>query len=99
MRAIPAEDWRPLRMLCADFTEIPYRGGKAYLIPYLDAVGKRICGYAFSAEQTTALALTAYRKAKQYFKRKGISPGNTCVHQDQGTQFTGYGYVGALANG
>lgn len=98
MRTVPAEDWKPLHLFCTDFTEIPYRGGKAYLIPYLDAVGKRICGYALGTEQTTALALTAYRKAKQYFKRKGVSLGTAYVHQDQGTQFTSYEYVGTLAN-
>lgn len=92
------ESFPPLRLFCTDFTEIPYRGGKAYLIPYLDAAGKRICGYALGTEQTTALALTAYRKAKQYLKRKRVSLGTAYVHQDQGTQFTSYEYVGALAN-
>ncbi len=97
IRTIPKNEWQPLHMLCTDFTEIPHRGGKAYLIPYLDAAGKRICGYALGAEQTTALALTAYRKAKRYLKRKGLCFENLYVHQDQGRQFTSYEYVGALA--
>lgn len=98
IRTIPRESFPPLRLFCTDFTEIPYRDGKAYLIPYLDAVGKRICGYALGTEQTTALALIAYRKAKQYLNRKGVSLGTAYVHQDQGTQFTSYEYVGTLAN-
>lgn len=98
IRQVPKETWKPLHMLRTDFTEIPYRGGKAHLIPYLDAVGKRICGYAIGTEQTTALALSAYRKAKRYLKRKGVKLENVYVHQDQGTQFTSYAYVGTLAN-
>lgn len=97
IRHIPKETWKPLHMLRTDFTEIPYRGGKAHLIPYLDAVGKRILGYAIGQEQTTALALTAYRKAKRYLKRKGVKLENIYVHQDQGSQFTSYKYVGTLA--
>lgn len=98
IRQVPKETWKPLHMLATDFTEIPYCGGKAHLIPYLDTVGKRICGYAFGTGQTTALALTAYRKAKRYLKRKGVKLENVYVHQDQGAQFTSYGYVGTLAN-
>lgn len=97
IRTIPKEAWKPFHMLRTDFTEIPYRGGKAHLIPYLDAVGKRILGYTLGAEQTTAMALRAYRKAKRYLKRKGVNLENVYVHQDQGRQFTSYKYVGTLA--
>lgn len=96
IRATPKETWKPLRMFCTDFTEILYRGGKAYLIPYLDVVSKRICGYAIGKEATTALALKAFRGTKLYFKRKGFRFKNPYVHQDQGTQFTSYQYVGTL---
>lgn len=98
IRHVPKETWKPLHMLSTDFTEIPYHGGKAHLIPYLDTVGKRILGYVLGTEQTTALALRAYRKAKRYLKQKGVQFENVYVHQDQGAQFTSYKYVGALAN-
>lgn len=89
--------WKPLRILCTDFTEILYGGGKAYLIPYLDTVGKKIYGYALGVSPTTALALRAYRKAKGYLKRKNVPLNHVYIHQDQGTQFTSYEYVGTLA--
>ncbi len=97
VRMIPKNEWKPFCMMCTDFTEILYGGGKAYLIPYLDAAGKRICGYSLGAEQTTALALAAYRKTKRYLKRKGARLENLYIHQDQGSQFTSYEYVGTLA--
>lgn len=100
IRTLAKEKCKPLHILCTDFTEIPFRGGKAYLIPYLDSVGKRICGYALGRSATTALALRAFQKTRRFLKRKKIRLKTVYVHQDQGSQFTSYEYVAALtANG
>lgn len=85
------------QVIFCDYTRITYAYGKKviWLIVYLEAVSKKVIGFK-AGEATTKNALTAYRNVRRYLKRKGISLNKVYIHQDQGTQFTAYGYVGQL---
>lgn len=84
-------------VIFCDFTRIVYGYGKriAWLVIYLDAVSKKVVGYKLG-RATTKNALIAYRKARRLLKRKGVKLNLAYVHQDQGTQFTAYAYIGQL---
>ena len=85
-------------MIFCDFTRIVYAHGKriAWLVVYLEAVSKKVVGYK-RGKATTRNALIAYRRASRFLKRKGVKLNQVYVHQDQGTQFTAYDYIGQLA--
>lgn len=83
----------PFKILYTDFTELVCKAGKAYLIVFLDDVSKKVVGYAFGLSATTALALKAFSKSKQYLAGKNVDLSSLIVHQDQGKQFTSYEYV------
>lgn len=86
------------QVVFTDFTEIVFAYGKrtTWLIVYLEAVSKKVIGYGLG-RATTKNALIAYRQARWFLKRKGVNLNRVYVHQDQGTQFTAYDYVGQLA--
>lgn len=88
---------RLFEVIFCDFTQIVYRQGKKkiWLIIYLEAVSKKVVGYGLG-DATTVLALRAYRQARQFLKRKGVDLSQVYCHQDQGTQFTAYDYMGQL---
>lgn len=86
------------QVIFCDFTRIVYAHGKrvAWLAVYLEAVSKKVVGYK-QGKATTRNALIAYRRAREFLKRKGVKLNQVYVHQDQGTQFTAYDYIGQLA--
>lgn len=86
------------QVVFSDFTRIVYARGKRaiWLIIYIEAVSKKVIGYKLG-KATTANALIAYRQARGFLKRKAVKLTKCYFHQDQGTQFTAYAYVGLLA--
>lgn len=86
------------QVIFCDFTMLVYAHGKriAWLVVYLEAVSKKVIGYKLG-KATTKNALAAYRRVRRFLKRKGVRLNRVYVHQDQGTQFTAYDYVGQLA--
>ena len=85
------------QVLFTDFTELVYAYGKkkTWLIVYLEAISKKIIGDNIGPG-TSKSALKAYHKAKKYLRSQKVKLENVIVHQDQGSQFKSYDYVGIL---
>ena len=86
----------PFEVVYTDFTELPYAGGIAQLIPLLDHCTKLALGWAVGPQAITELALLAWRRAKATLRRLGRSPAGLIVHHDQDPVFTSYGWTGQL---
>lgn len=88
----------PLRVLQTDFTRILYDGGKRqlWLCPFLDNLTKIVLGYALGISANTMVALSGYKMAREFLKKEGINPDEVVVHEDRGSCFTSYEYVGEL---
>lgn len=86
------------QVIYTDFTRIVFSRGKrsTWLVPYLESASKKVIGYKIGPA-TTSNALIAYRKARGFLKRKGVKLNKVYIHQDQGSQFTAFDYVGQLA--
>lgn len=86
------------RVVFTDFTEIVYNEGqnKLYLLPYLENVSKKVIGYAVSKQATTDLAVKALTEAVATLKSWGVDLTDTYFHQDQGSIFKSYEYVGMV---
>ena len=84
-------------VIYTDFTEIVYGYGsrKTYLIVYLEAVSRKILSYNLDSA-TSKSAIKAYNKTKRYLLKRGVKLKEVIVHQDQGSQFKSYAYVGRL---
>ena len=86
------------RIVYTDFTEITYNMGlsKIYLFPYLEHVSKKIIGYAISRRPTTEAVLIALSQAIKTLCDWEVDLTHTYFHQDQGSVFKSYEYVGAI---
>ena len=86
------------RVVYIDFTEIVYNNGrgKVYLIPYLEHISKKIIGYEVAKRPTTSAVLIALKKAVETVKRWRVDVIKTYFHQDQGSVFKAYEYVGTI---
>jgi len=87
---------KPFQVIYTDFTRIKCLAGTFQFIPFSDRLTKRIIGWSLSPHADTANALAGYRMAKKYLRQKKISLSNVIIHQDQGSPFKSYEYVGAL---
>jgi len=81
-----------------DFTEIRYACGekKAYLMPIIGHVSKKVYGWALGESADLRLALKAWERARQTFRRLGIACKDVIIHHDQDPVFTSYGWTGQL---
>jgi len=81
-----------------DFTELVYADGrrKAYLIPIIGHVCKMAYGWAVGEHADTTLALPAWERAKETFRRLDVPYVGMIVHHDQDAVFTGYEWAGRL---
>ena len=86
------------RIVYTDFTEITYGNGsgKIYLFPYLEHVSKKIIGYAISRRPTTGAVLIALSLALKTLRDWKVDLTHTYFHQDQGSVFKSYEYVGTI---
>lgn len=99
IKHLPEEDVKKLgRVVYTDFTEIVYNNGvnKRYLFPYLEHTSKKIIGYAVGKRATTKVSLEALTQAVDTLKSWGVDIVQTYFHQDQGSVFKSYGYVGMV---
>jgi putative transposase len=81
-----------------DFTELLYAdgAGKAYLMPIIDHTSKLVYGWAVGEQANTELALQAWQRAKQTFRKYGIAWEGMIIHHDQDTVYTSYAWTGQL---
>lgn len=93
------EEIGDLAVLYTDFTGIIYQRGvaMAQLMPILDHQSKMAVGYALGEHADTALALTAWRKAKKTLKRYGQKVRGLILHHDQDPVYTGHGWLHEVA--
>lgn len=86
------------QVVYTDFTEIVYNGGfeKVYLLPYLEHVSKKIVGYEVTRRPTTEAVLIALQKALKTLTDWKVDPTKTYFHQDQGSVYKAYEYVGTI---
>jgi transposase InsO family protein len=99
VKRLPEEELKKVgRVVYTDFTEIVYLSGKAkvYLIPYLEHVSKKIVGYTITNHPTTKAVLIALNEAIKTLKSLGVDLTKTYFHQDQGSVFKSYEYVGTI---
>ena len=87
---------RLFEIVFSDITEIRFAQGKVYLGTSLEAVSKRIIGYSVSRSPDSRLVIGVCRQAKAYLKKLGVDLSGVIFHQDQGSVYTGYDYVGEL---
>jgi transposase InsO family protein len=80
------------QVVYTDFTEILYADGrrKAVLMPIIGHVSKMAFGWAVGQSRNTILALQAWERAKETFRRMGISYRGMIVHHDQDSVYTSY---------
>jgi len=86
-------------VLYTDFTEIRYqRGrGKAQLMPIIDHTSKLVVGHALGESADTELALKAWSRAREMFKRLGQKTEDLIIHHDQDGVYIGHGWLYKLA--
>lgn len=99
VKRLPEEELKKVgRVVYTDFTEIVYLSGKAkvYLIPYLEHVSKKIVGYTIINHPTTKAVLIALNEAVKTLKSLEVDLTKTYFHQDQGSVFKSYEYVGTI---
>lgn len=82
-----------------DFTCLRYDGGTTtvWLITLLGLTEKVCWGFAVGQSNDTALALAAWQKLKRNRRRWQMKVKDLIVHQDRDPVFTGYEWVGQLA--
>jgi transposase InsO family protein len=92
------EDIGLFEVAYTDFTELLYADGaaKAYLMSIIDHTSKFVYGWAVGEQANTELALQAWQRAKQTFRKYGISCEGMIVHHDQDAVYTGYAWTGQL---
>ena len=86
----------PLQVLYTDFTELRFATGKAWLMALVDHGSKVVPGWALGLHADTALALTAWRRARRWLRQHGFLVEGLIVHHDQDPVYTGYGWTGQL---
>lgn len=81
------------QVITSDFTEIPFKVGKAYLCVHIDYYGKAVYGYALGLSPNTNLILKSLDTCKSSLKRLGIGLSGMIGHSDQGSVYTSANYV------
>lgn len=89
---------KPFQAVTSDFTEIYYNFGKskAYLAVHKDVFGQEVYGHNLTENMEADLVISSLNKAKKKIKKLlGVRslPKDILLHQDQGSQYTGYEYV------
>lgn len=89
---------KPLKVIQTDFTQIIYAQGtrKLWLVPFIDNLTKIVIGYYLGISANSAAALSGYKIAGSFLKKEGINLNEVIIHQDRGSPFTSYEYVGKL---
>lgn len=90
---------KPFQAITSDITKIIYNHGQstAYLAVHKDTLGQMVYGYAVDETMETKLVMSSFQKAISTIKKliKEVPPELLC-HQDQGSQYTSYEYIGKV---
>jgi transposase InsO family protein len=88
----------PFRVVYTDFTELIYADGrrKAYLIPIIDHASKLVLGWTVGERAVTALALQAWKQARQTLVIRGVPLKGMIIHHDQDPVFTSYAWTSQI---
>lgn len=72
-----------------DFSQLVFAAGRriAYLIVLVDHASKVVLGWAVGTQKTTAVALRAWSRARQFLRRRQVSVTGMIVHHDQDPVF------------
>jgi putative transposase len=81
---------RPNQVWCADMTYIPMARGFVYLVAIMDWFSRRVLAWRLSIGMEAAFCVEALAEALDRYGRPDI------FNTDQGAQFTGDDFVGAL---
>lgn len=86
------------QVVYTDFTEVLYADGrrKAILMPIIGHGSKMAFGWAIGQSRGTFLALQAWERAKETFRRMGISYKGMIMHHDQDSVYTSYEWTSQL---
>ncbi len=86
------------QVVYTDFTELVYADGqrKAMLIPIIGHASKMAYGWAVGESANTALALQAWRRARETFQDMNIPYAGMIMHHDRDSVFTGYEWADQL---
>jgi transposase InsO family protein len=81
-----------------DFTEALYADGrrKAFLMPIVGHTSKMAFGWSVGESADTTLALRAWERAKDTFRRLAIHYSGMIMHHDRDSVFTGYTWTAQL---
>lgn len=61
-------------VIYTDFSQLVFAGGRiAYLIVLVDHASKVVLGWAVGAQKTTAVALRAWSRARQFLRRRQVA--------------------------
>lgn len=93
----------PFQALSSDFTELIFKGGKAYFCVHKDVLGQLVYGWSLGLTMEAGLTITSLKMAADRIKR--LLVGNKAkriglnskplLHQDRGSQYTSHEYVKA----
>jgi putative transposase len=87
---------QPFQAITGDISEIFYDHGrkKAYLSVHKDVFGQMVYGHKLGQTMETKLIRSSFKQAKKSIQKliKCI-PTKMLCHQDQGSQYTSYGFV------
>lgn len=87
---------KPNDLWVTDIAEHRSREGRVYCAVVLDAVSRRVVGWAIDSNPTAALATNALAMAVE----QRTPTAGVVIHSDQGTQFTSWAFTErALASG
>jgi putative transposase len=83
--------------ITSDITRLKYKNGYCYLCIHKDVLGQMVYGWSVSAHMDTEMVLESLNMAFKIIKRiLGEIPRKLIIHQDQGSQYTSYGYISAV---
>jgi len=86
------------QVIYTDFTELSFANGhrKAFLMPIIGHASKMAYGWAVGESADTTLALRAWERAKDTFRRLAIPYSSMIMHHDRDSVFTGYKWTAQL---
>jgi len=86
----------PFHAITSDISDILYQRGrsKAYLCIHKDVFGQMVYGYTLGTTKESSLVRRSLKQAlKKIRSLIGTIRKEVIIHQDQGSQYTSYGYI------
>ena len=92
------EEVNLFELFFTDFTRLVYAQGEKALwfCPFLEGKTKGITGYGLSKSPDSQTALGGYQQTRMFVKKHKGKVEKAIIHQDQGSLFKSYEYVGEL---